>query len=73
MNRRAIILRRVLMLVPTMLAIYTITFVLMHATPGGPWSGRIDELFETWDVAASPGASIAVQLGHRCAFIAQQG
>lgn len=26
------------MLVPTLLAIYTLTFVLIHATPGGPWS-----------------------------------
>ncbi len=43
MNRRAIILRRVLLLVPTMLAIYTITFVLMHATPGGPWSNKGDK------------------------------
>ncbi len=43
MNRRALILRRVLMLVPTMLAIYTITFFLMHATPGGPWSNQGDK------------------------------
>ncbi len=43
MNRRAIIVRRVLMLVPTILAIYTITFVLMHATPGGPWSDQGDK------------------------------
>ncbi len=43
MNRRAVILRRVLMLVPTILAIYTITFVLMHATPGGPWSDQGDK------------------------------
>ena len=26
------------MLVPTLLAIYTLTFLLIHATPGGPWS-----------------------------------
>ncbi len=43
MNRRAIIFRRVLMLIPTMIAIYTITFVLMHATPGGPWSDQGDK------------------------------
>jgi oligopeptide transport system permease protein len=30
-------LRRVLLLVPTLLAVYTITFVLIRATPGGPW------------------------------------
>lgn len=29
--------RRVLLLVPSLLAVYTITFLLMHATPGGPW------------------------------------
>jgi oligopeptide transport system permease protein len=38
MNRSAYIVRRVLMLVPTLLAIYTLTFLLIHATPGGPWS-----------------------------------
>ena len=31
------ILRRLLLMIPTMLAIITITFFLMHATPGGPW------------------------------------
>ncbi|HET8630686.1 MAG TPA: ABC transporter permease [Thermomicrobiales bacterium] len=31
------IARRVLLVIPTILAVYTITFVLMHATPGGPW------------------------------------
>jgi len=34
---RQYIIRRVLLLVPTLLVVYTITFVLMHATPGGPW------------------------------------
>ncbi len=29
--------RRVLLLIPTLFAIYTLTFLLMHATPGGPW------------------------------------
>jgi oligopeptide transport system permease protein len=38
MNRSAYIARRVLMLIPTLLAIYTLTFLLIHATPGGPWS-----------------------------------
>ena len=38
MNRSAYIIRRVLLLIPTMLVIYTLTFFLMHATPGGPWS-----------------------------------
>lgn len=31
------IIRRVLLLIPSMLAVFTITFFLMHATPGGPW------------------------------------
>ncbi len=30
-------IRRVLALIPTLLLIYTLTFVLMHSTPGGPW------------------------------------
>jgi ABC-type dipeptide/oligopeptide/nickel transport system permease component len=34
---RQYVLRRVLLLVPTLLVVYTITFGLMHATPGGPW------------------------------------
>ena len=35
--RTAYIIRRVLALIPTLLLIYTLTFFLMHATPGGPW------------------------------------
>jgi oligopeptide transport system permease protein len=38
MNRGAYIIRRLLLLIPTLLAIYTLTFLLIHATPGGPWS-----------------------------------
>lgn len=38
MNRNAYIVRRILLVIPTLLAIYTITFFLIHATPGGPWS-----------------------------------
>ncbi|MCC7162547.1 MAG: ABC transporter permease [Anaerolineae bacterium] len=33
----AFIVRRILLLVPSMLIVFTITFLLMHATPGGPW------------------------------------
>ena len=29
--------RRVLLLIPTLLAVYTLTFALYHVTPGGPW------------------------------------
>jgi ABC-type dipeptide/oligopeptide/nickel transport system permease component len=35
--RTAFIIRRVLALVPTLLLIYSLTFFLMHSTPGGPW------------------------------------
>jgi ABC-type dipeptide/oligopeptide/nickel transport system permease component len=35
--RSAFIIRRVLALIPTILLIYSLTFFLMHATPGGPW------------------------------------
>lgn len=38
MHRGAYVVRRVLLLIPTLLAIYTLTFLLIHATPGGPWS-----------------------------------
>jgi oligopeptide transport system permease protein len=30
-------IRRLLGLIPTLLAVYTITFLLIHITPGGPW------------------------------------
>lgn len=38
MSRGTFVIRRVLLLIPTLLAIYTLTFLLIHATPGGPWS-----------------------------------
>lgn len=31
------VVRRVLMLIPTLLAVYTLTFALFRLTPGGPW------------------------------------
>ena len=31
------ILRRVLWMIPSLLAVFTLTFVLVHATPGSPW------------------------------------
>jgi oligopeptide transport system permease protein len=33
----AYLLRRVLLAIPTMVIVYTLAFVLVHATPGGPW------------------------------------
>lgn len=35
--RSAYIIRRILALIPTLLLVYTLTFILMRATPGGPW------------------------------------
>jgi oligopeptide transport system permease protein len=37
----AYILRRIFWAVPVVLAVATITFVLMHAVPGGPWDDSI--------------------------------
>lgn len=37
-NRSAYIIRRILFLIPTLFVVYTLTFFLIHATPGGPWS-----------------------------------
>jgi oligopeptide transport system permease protein len=34
---RTYLLRRFLMFIPIMLAVYTLVFFVMHATPGGPW------------------------------------
>jgi oligopeptide transport system permease protein len=34
---RGYIIRRLLLIIPTILAVFTITFFLMHATPGSPW------------------------------------
>jgi len=31
------VIRRLLLVVPTLLSVYTVTFLLIHATPGGPW------------------------------------
>jgi ABC-type dipeptide/oligopeptide/nickel transport system permease component len=31
------IFRRILAVVPTLWVVYTVTFLVMHATPGGPW------------------------------------
>ena len=35
--RGAYVVRRILIVIPTLLAIYSLTFFLMHSTPGGPW------------------------------------
>ncbi len=33
----AYVLRRILWLIPSLLAVYTLTFLIVHATPGSPW------------------------------------
>lgn len=38
MHHGSYVIRRILLLIPTLLAIYTVTFFLIHATPGSPWS-----------------------------------
>lgn len=44
---RQYIIRRSLLLIPALLAVYTIAFVLMHATPGGPWDTIDKPLYPT--------------------------
>ncbi len=39
----AYIIRRILLLIPTIIVIYTITFFVMHATPGGPFDATGDK------------------------------
>jgi ABC-type microcin C transport system permease subunit YejB len=34
------LVRRVLWIVPVLFAVTVITFTLMHAVPGGPWSSE---------------------------------
>lgn len=40
---RDYLIRRLLFFVPTMLAVYTIVFLLIHATPGSPWDALSDK------------------------------
>lgn len=42
MTRYAI--RRLLMLIPILLVVYTLTFLVIHATPGGPWDIETDRV-----------------------------
>ncbi|MBI3739524.1 MAG: hypothetical protein HY258_10805, partial [Chloroflexi bacterium] len=42
---RRYIARRLLLLIPGLLAVYTLTFIVMHATPGGPWDMEDKPLF----------------------------
>ncbi len=43
---RTYLLRRLLMFIPIMLAVYTLVFFVMHATPGGPWDNTERPLTE---------------------------
>src|SRR4029079_17445341 len=36
---RTYLLRRLLTFIPSMLVVYTLVFVMIHATPGNPWDG----------------------------------
>lgn len=36
--------RRLLALIPILLVVYTLTFVVIHATPGGPWDIESDKI-----------------------------
>jgi ABC-type microcin C transport system permease subunit YejB len=47
------IIRRVLMLVPLLWAIATVTFFLMHAVPGGPFDQEKPLSWGTWSRATS--------------------
>jgi oligopeptide transport system permease protein len=38
------VIRRLLAVIPTLLVVYTVTFVVMHATPGGPWDNSAKPL-----------------------------
>lgn len=53
------LLRRLLSLLPTLLGVALITFLIMHATPGGPW----DESAETRTSDESVEALLNVQFG----------
>jgi ABC-type dipeptide/oligopeptide/nickel transport system permease component len=36
------LVRRILSVIPTLWVVYTVTFLVMRATPGGPWDAAID-------------------------------
>ncbi len=38
------VIRRLLAVIPTLLVVYTVTFMVMHATPGGPWDNSAKPL-----------------------------
>jgi len=38
------VIRRLLMLIPVLLMVYTLTFLVIHATPGGPWDIESDQM-----------------------------
>jgi len=38
------LIRRLLFFIPVLLGVYTLVFVLMHATPGGPWDTGVKPL-----------------------------
>ncbi len=42
---RRYVVGRLLLLIPGLLAVYTLTFIVMHSTPGGPWDVEDKPLF----------------------------
>ncbi len=38
------LIRRLLLIIPVLLGVYTLVFLLMHATPGGPWDQGLKPL-----------------------------
>jgi len=38
------IIQRLLSFIPTLLIVYTLTFLIIHATPGGPWDLEIEKV-----------------------------
>jgi oligopeptide transport system permease protein len=47
---RDYLIRRLLLFIPGILAVYTIVFMLMHATPGSPWDALSDKPLPDWVV-----------------------
>lgn len=45
------IIRRLLVLVVTLLGVYTVVFLLAHAIPGGPWDAKTDQTLNPTTIA----------------------
>ena len=58
-------LRRILVLIPTLLAVYTVTFFLMRITPGGPWDTQERQLAMLWVLNLSDGEHSLLDVAER--------